>query len=107
MVSTASSRLSRNRVISELVTVTGPPFLIWSWKSGMTEPRDAKTFPYRTQMNRVPGQRRLPWMKMRSCKALVMPITLTGLQALSVETPTTVSTGICSSSMARTTFSAP
>ena len=33
------------------------------------------------------------WMKMRSWIALVMPMTLTGLHALSVETPTTVSTG--------------
>ena len=33
------------------------------------------------------------WMKMRSWIALVMPIVLTGLHALSVETPTTVSIG--------------
>ena len=44
-VSTAASRLRRNRVISGTVTVTGPPRAIWSRKSGMTEPREASTFP--------------------------------------------------------------
>ena len=46
-------------------------------------------------------------MKTRSWMALVMPITLTGLQALSVEMPTTVSTGRRCSRMARTMFSGP
>ncbi len=49
----------------------------------------------------------LAWMKTRSWIALVIPITLTGLQALSVETPTTVSTGRSCSWMARTMFSGP
>ena len=31
--------------MSAVVMVTGPPRLICSWKSGMTEPRDASTFP--------------------------------------------------------------
>ncbi len=44
-VSTATSRLSRKRVISGTVTVTGPPRAIWSRKSGMTDPREASTFP--------------------------------------------------------------
>ena len=47
------------------------------------------------------------WMKMRSWIALVMPIALTGLHALSVETPTTVSIGRRCSWMARTMFSGP
>ena len=47
------------------------------------------------------------WMKTRSWIAFVMPITLTGLHALSVEMPTTVSTGRLCSSMARTMFSGP
>ena len=46
-------------------------------------------------------------MNTRSWIAFVMPMTLTGLHALSVETPTTVSTGRSSSRMARTMFSAP
>ena len=49
----------------------------------------------------------LAWMKTRSWMALVMPITLTGLQALSVEMPTTVSTGSSCSRIARTMFSGP
>ncbi len=44
-VSTAWSRLSRKRVISGTVTVTGPPRRICSWKRGITEPREARTFP--------------------------------------------------------------
>ncbi len=36
-----------------------------------------------------------------------MPMTLTGLHALSVEMPTTVSTGSCCSLIARTMFCAP
>ena len=47
------------------------------------------------------------WMNTRSWIALVMPITLTGLQALSVEMPMTVSTGSSCSWMARTMFSGP
>ncbi len=47
----------------------------------------------------------LAWMNTRSWMALVMPITLTGLQALSVEMPMTVSTGRSCSWMARTMFS--
>ncbi len=46
-------------------------------------------------------------MKIRSWIALVIPITLTGLQALSVEMPTTVSTGSRCSRIARTMFSGP
>ncbi len=44
-------------------------------------------------MKRVSGMVTLAETKMRSCSALVMPITFTGLQALSVLTPTTVWTG--------------
>ena len=32
-------------MISGCVTVTGPPFAIWSLKSGITEPPLASTFP--------------------------------------------------------------
>ena len=46
-------------------------------------------------------------MKMRSCSDLVMPITLTGLHALSVEMPITVCTGYWFSWIARTMFAAP
>ncbi len=49
----------------------------------------------------------LAWMNTRSWMALVMPMTFTGLQALSVEMPTTVSTGRSCSWMARTMFSGP
>src|SRR5437773_959031 len=58
IVSTASSRLKKKRVISGVVMVTGPPLRIWSWNNGMTEPREANTFPYRTQRKRVPGHRK-------------------------------------------------
>ena len=27
------------------VIVTGPPLRIWSWNSGITEPREASTLP--------------------------------------------------------------
>ena len=46
-------------------------------------------------------------MKMRSCRALVMPMALTGRQALSVDTPTTVSTGRSFSLTARMMLAAP
>ena len=45
------------------------------------------------QTNRVLGTVTLAATKIRSWSALVMPMALTGLQALSVETPTTTSTG--------------
>ncbi len=44
-------------------------------------------------MKRVFGTAMFAAMKMRSWIALLMPMALTGLQALSVLTPTTVSTG--------------
>ena len=31
--------------MSVVVIVTGPPLRIWSWNSGMTEPREASTLP--------------------------------------------------------------
>jgi hypothetical protein len=65
-VSTASSSVRRNRVMSDVVIVTGPPLLICSWKSGMTDPRDASTFPYRTHTKRVSGQVRFADVKTRS-----------------------------------------
>ena len=46
-------------------------------------------------------------MKIRSAIAFVMPMTLTGLHALSVLMPTTVSTGSRPSLIARTTLTAP
>ena len=46
-------------------------------------------------------------MKTLSCRALVMPITFTGLQALSVLIPTTVSTAYPFSIIALTMFTAP
>ncbi len=58
-------------------------------------------------MKRVSPQWRLASRNTRSCSALVIPITLTGLHALSVEIPTTVSTGRRRSRIARTMFSAP
>ncbi len=107
IVSTAWSRLSRNRVMSVVVMVTGPPRLICSWNKGITEPRDAKTFPYRTAMYLVCFESRFARTNNRSCTAFVIPITLTGLHALSVETPTTVSTLSPASRIARIMFSAP
>ncbi len=44
-VSTAASSVRRKRVISAVVIVKGPPFVIWSMKSGTTEPREAMTLP--------------------------------------------------------------
>ena len=44
-VSAAWSSESRKRVICGTVRVTGPPFRIWSRKSGITEPREASTLP--------------------------------------------------------------
>jgi len=38
-VSTASSELRRNRVMSAVMVVTGPPEPIWARNSGMTERR--------------------------------------------------------------------
>src|ERR1035441_6154722 len=45
IMSTASSRVSRNHVMSGVIIVTGPPLRICSWNSGITEPLDASTFP--------------------------------------------------------------
>ena len=39
------SRLDKKRVISGTVTVTQPPFFICSRNRGITEPREARTFP--------------------------------------------------------------
>ena len=36
--------------MSVVVIVTGPPFLICSWKCGITEPREPSTLPKRTEM---------------------------------------------------------
>jgi hypothetical protein len=43
----------KNRVISGLVTVTGPPRSICRRKSGITEPDEPRTLPKRTATNRV------------------------------------------------------
>ena len=37
--------------MSGVVIVTGTPDRICSWNNGMTDPRDARTLPYLTQMN--------------------------------------------------------
>ena len=55
---------------------------------------------------RVFGAWRFASTRMRSASALVIPITLTGLHALSVETPTTTST-LPASRTARARFAAP
>ena len=41
--------------MSRVVSVTGPPAAIWSRNSGTTEPREARTLPYRAHTNRVRG----------------------------------------------------
>ena len=43
----------KKRVISGLVTVTGPPRSIWRRKIGITDPDEPSTFPNRTATNRV------------------------------------------------------
>ena len=45
IVSTALIQVSRNRVISASVIVTGPPVAICCLNSGITEPRDDSTLP--------------------------------------------------------------
>jgi hypothetical protein len=84
--------VTRKRVISGVVMVMGPPRAIWSSNSGTTDPREPMTLPYLTHTNRVAGNDRLAEISRRSINALVRPITFTGLQALSVEIPTTAST---------------
>ena len=58
-------------------------------------------------MNRVPDDPMFASTSTRSISAFVIPITLTGLQALSVEMPTTASTWRALVRTARTSASAP
>ena len=58
-------------------------------------------------MNLVRLWLRLPLTKIRSWRAFVMPITLTGLHALSVEIAIANSTSVPVIAMARVTFDAP
>ena len=50
---TASGIVIKYLIISGCVTVTGPPFLICSLKSGITEPFEPKTLPNLTATNSV------------------------------------------------------
>ena len=73
------------------VTVTGPPFLTWSLKTGTTLPRLPRTFPNRTAANCVfPGSFR--FVTIISATRLVAPMTFGGLTALSVDIMTNFST---------------
>jgi hypothetical protein len=79
----------KNRVISEWVTVTGPPFAIWRRKIGITEPDELRTLPNRTATNCVATSARWPHVStIHSHSAFDWPITVFGLAALSVETST-------------------
>ena len=75
------------RVISGFVTVRGFPSSSCWQNSGMTDPREAMTFPYRVRHSTgSPGsicrERAITFFSMM---ALVMPIALMGYAALSVE----------------------
>ena len=69
------------RVMFGSVTVSGLPALICPMNSGMTEPRDAMTLPYRPSTRPSCPRRcyaRTPWRPSFSIIALEMPIALTG-----------------------------
>ena len=78
--STESSSDIRNRVIAGSVTVSGRPALICSMNSGITEPREYMTLPYRTQETVVAlfGLFRACAWATFSIRALLIPIALTG-----------------------------
>ena len=69
-----------NRVIFPSVTVRGAPSLICFIKRGMTEPREAITFPYRVQQILVLFGSVLLALAMItfSIIALLIPMALTG-----------------------------
>ena len=73
-----------NRVIFGSVSVMGCPFRIWSIHSGITEPREHMTLPYRVQQIFVLPLVRLFAMATFSSRALDMPMALIGYAALSV-----------------------
>ena len=75
------------RVASGCVTVTGPPRSICSRNRGITLPLLSSTFPKRTVHRRVPPPFCRPCTA-SSAMRLVIPITLTGSTALSVEIST-------------------
>ena len=104
---TESASDIRNRVIVGSVTVSGWPARICSMNSGMTEPREYITLPYRTHETVVcaPGLFRACAWATFSMRALVMPIALTGWTALSVLRNTTAETPL--RSHASTTLALP
>src|SRR6478752_4083820 len=79
--------------MSGWVTVTGPPASICDLNLGTTEPFEARTFPKRTEINRIgwwPATARRENSSSRawqyiSARRLVAPSTDTGSIALSVE----------------------
>src|SRR3990167_8730766 len=77
----------KNRVIAESVTSSGQPRAARFKNSGITDPRDSTTFPYRTIENRVPPCPEIPLedMNIRSAHSLLAPYRFAGLHALSVD----------------------
>ena len=68
-----------NRVIDGSVTVIGRPSSTWSMNSGMTEPRDPITFPYRVpQITVRPSTFRDAATMTFSIMAFEMPMALIG-----------------------------
>ena len=83
----------KNRVISGLVTVTGPPRSIWRRKIGITEPDEPSTLPKRTATKRVlTSSRRANDSTIHSQTAFDWPSRFLGFAALSVEMRTKRST---------------
>src|SRR5579863_1466589 len=110
MRSTLSSRVITYRVISGSVTVRNSPFSPWCLNSGMMLPLLSSTLPYLTARNLVDGLTAMAWLvTILSETALHMPYTLTGAQALSVETNRTSLMGMedSRSQTASTTFCVP
>ena len=89
---TASGMVIKYLIMSGWVTVTGPPFLICSLKSGITEPLEPSTLPNLTAANSVLLPDCAIICTISSQQRLVAPMTLVGLTALSVEIMTNFST---------------
>ena len=95
MTSLQASGISmKKRMMSGCVTVTGPPFLICSWKIGITEPLEPSTLPKRVVTKRVSPFTFPSLMALSSACTYISqmrfehPITLVGFTALSVDTIT-------------------
>src|SRR3989338_7230319 len=75
-----------NLVISGWVIVTGHLFIIWRLKSSVTDPRDTKTLPKRTEAKIVLRNPRKEWAAatILSANNLLAPRVFVGLIALSV-----------------------